>query len=274
MEFTITALNGDSVRVEADNWLSAMGKALGFFDIEAADVSQLVCARTEDGAVQVKDGEAGHGWFVRQVHSAVAATPSARSMKEQWVRHQEKVETFDPNAPRPDIVMPDVTLRPAHDAQTTAERLFDLSLEIGSMSPEQAADAALDIARGGTGAEAACVALGTLDEPSLRVVAARGAGAAKVFGRNILFGEGLLGMCFDLADVIAVQDVDAGTPHVDQLGDDEHPTLSVLCVPLLDDDGTVRGAIQLLNSASRPFLQSDVDLVRSVAKTLANALVT
>ncbi len=31
MEYTITALNGDSVKIESENWMMAMGKSLAFF---------------------------------------------------------------------------------------------------------------------------------------------------------------------------------------------------------------------------------------------------
>lgn len=273
VEFTITALNGDSVRVESDNWLIAMGKALGFFDVEPDAVVRLQCSRAEDGSVEVREEVAGLGWFVRAVEGSVSVSASSRSQKEQWAPihvHKHK-DDFDPSAPAPDLSMPDPTLQP-QDAETIAERLFDLSMEIDAMSEDQAADAALDIARGATAAESAVVALGTLDQPHLRVVAARGTGAARIFGRSVNFGEGLVGMCFDMSDVIVVHDVDAGTPHVDPLGDEGHTSLSVLCVPLVDEDFTARGVIQLLNPASRPFLQSDVDVVQTVAKALAQSL--
>ena len=39
MEFTITALNGYSVKVESENWMTAMGKALAFFDIEISSIA-------------------------------------------------------------------------------------------------------------------------------------------------------------------------------------------------------------------------------------------
>lgn len=274
MEFTITALNGDSVRVESDNWLIAMGKALGFFDVEPDGLGRLQCARVEDGSVSVRDEDGGRGWFVRAVDSGVSVAASARSEKEKWSRieHHRHRDDFDPNAPAPNLAMPAGSSLAPQDAETVAERMFDLSMEIDGMSEEQAADAALDIARGATAAESVSVALGTLDQPHLRVVAARGTGAARIFGRSVNFGEGLMGMCFDMSDVIVVHDVESGTPHVDPLGDEGHASLSVLCVPIVDEDGTARGVLQLLNPASRPFLQSDVDVVRNVAKTLANSL--
>lgn len=270
MEFTVTAKNGDSVRVESDNWMQAVAKSLGFFDVDLDVVPALHCARESADVVRVDVPGTDQAWTVRTSDANVGVQPSDRSSREQWRRAApEPDEVVDPSAPRPDLVMPDVTLR-QDEPKSLGERLFDLSMEIDSLPIEEAADRALRIAATATRAGAGLVALGTLDDPGLQVVAATGPGADQVRERTIGFGEGLVGMCFDMSDVVAVPDVDATTPHVDVFPGEA--VVSALCVPVVDDSESIRGVVQLLNPAARPFVQSDVDAAQLVAKTLARTM--
>lgn len=269
MEFTVTAGNGDSVKVESDSWLQALAKGLGFFDLDVETVDALSCVRESAEAVRVEHPGTQRQWVVKQTDLGVQ--PSERSSREQWVgaRNDPSDVGLDPSAPRPDIVMPDVTLR-QDDPKSLGEKLFDLSMEIDTLSLEDAAAATLRIAMAATRAGAGLVALGTLDDPGLAVVAAAGPGAHELRDRIVGFGEGLVGMCFDMADVIVVPDVDASTPHVDVFPGES--VVAALCVPVTDDNETIRGVVQFLNPAARPFVQSDVDTALLVAKTLARTM--
>jgi putative methionine-R-sulfoxide reductase with GAF domain len=271
VEFTVTAGNGDSVRVESENWMQAVAKSLGFFDVDLDEVAALNCQRESGSAVRIELPGSNLSFVVRQSDTNVGVQPSDRSSRETWQAAQAEPTggDLDPNAPRPELVMPDVTLR-QDEPRSLGERLFDLSMEIDSMPVDEASSRALKIAASATRAGAGLVALGTLDDPGLVVVAATGPGADQVLQRTIGFGEGIVGMCFDMSDVVAVPDVDATTPHVDVFPGES--IVAALCVPVVDDNESIRGVVQLLNPAARPFVQSDVDAAQLVAKTLARTM--
>ncbi len=269
MEFTVTAQNGDSVKVESESWLQAAAKALGFFDLDVDTVDALSCVRESAESVRVEHPGSSRHWVVRL--SDIGVQPSDRSEREAWkpLAAEPTASDIDPAAPRPDIAMPDVTLR-QDDPKSLGERLFDLSMEIDTMSVEEASQATLKITMAATRAGAGLVALGTLDDPGLAVVASFGPNAAEFRDRIVGFGEGLVGMCFDMSGVIAVPDVDASTPHVDVFPGET--VVAVLCVPITDDNESIRGVLQLVNPAARPFVQSDVETAQLVAKTLARTM--
>jgi GAF domain-containing protein len=91
-----------------------------------------------------------------------------------------------------------------------------------------------------------------------------------VLGREVSFGEGLIGMCFDMRGTLLVGDVASDTPHLDQL-EPVPPTVAVLCVPLLEDDEAY-GVIQMINPADRPFTRSHVEVVEQLARVLAQSI--
>jgi hypothetical protein len=271
VEFTVTARNGDSVRVESDNWMQAAAKALGFFDVDIETIDALNCVRESPLAIRLDHPGSQQTWSVSQSETNVPVQPSERSEREKWVgmTAEPTGSELDPSAPRPDIVMPDVTLR-QDEPRSLGERLFDLSMEIDAMSVEEASSATLQIVVAATRAGAGLVALGTLDDAGLTVTAAAGPGADQMRERLVGFGEGLVGMCFDMSDVIVVPDVDSATPHVDVFPGEA--VVAALCVPIVDDNESIRGVVQLLNPAARPFAQSDVEAAQLVAKTLARTM--
>ena len=123
-------------------------------------------------------------------------------------------------------------------------------------------------------AEAGSVARGTLNDPSLCFVAATGPVADQIVGREVGFGEGLIGMCFDVRSTIVVDDVDQETRHLDQIDSETgFNTVAALCVPIFDEQqGLIYGVIQLLNPHGRGFTMMDKEAAELVAQTLATSL--
>lgn len=272
MEYTITALNGDSVKVESENWMTAMGKALAFFDIDIGSIGKLTCSPARDGSVFIEDPTGNRSWMIRQHAPDIAIRVAPRSQLERWdvVRDvpTPRERPVRPFSPPPGIAMPtESSLR----APTIGERAMDLSLEIAATPRERACELALDAVNEYVRADAVSVAIGTLNDPALRIAAARGPVAGSVLGRQVGFGEGLIGMCFDMRGTLLVNDVASDTPHLDQL-EGQAPTLAVLCVPLLDDEGTAYGVVQLINAPDRQFTRAHVEVVELFARTLSHAL--
>jgi GAF domain-containing protein len=133
---------------------------------------------------------------------------------------------------------------------------------------------ALDLLLEFVDAEAGSVARGTLNDPSLKFVAATGPVADQIRGREVGFGEGLVGMCFDVRSTIVVDEVDQDTRHLDQFDHETgFSTVAALCVPIFDEvQGLIYGVIQLLNPHGKGFTMQDKEAAELVAQTLATAL--
>lgn len=269
MEFTITALDGDSVKVESENWLTAMGKALSFFDIDITRLERITCSVGEDGSVLVEDGE--RSWMVRPHDTDILVKVTDKSPRETWTPRQSVVSVTpeaDLGADRPAVQMPESSLK-RDEPRTLAEHLFELTTGLHELTAGEVADRALEAIHAFVRPDGSCVVRGTLDDPTLEVVAARGPHAERWIGRRIGFGEGLVGMAYDMRETLAVPDVTPDTPHVDLV---DAGALSVLCVPLLDDEGGPCGVVQLVNPADRPFTDANTGVAEVVARTLATAL--
>lgn len=278
MEYTITALNGDSVKVESENWMTAMGKALAFFDIDIGSIGRLTCSPARDGSVFIEDPTGNRSWMVRQHAPDIAIRVTPRALAEKW----EPLRDADPSSEEetpPRIVRhpppPPVDMPSAEESslrtQTRSEREFELAAEVAGAARERAGELLLEAIHEYVRADAACVSIGTLQDPALRVAAGRGPLAGSVIGRQVGFGEGLIGMCFDMRGTLLVNDVASDTMHLDQLDRDVR-TLAVMCVPLLDDEGTAQGVVQLINPPERAFTQAHVEVVEAFSRVLASAL--
>lgn len=267
MEFTITALNGDSVKVESENWMTAMGKALAFFDIEISSIGRLTCSPARDGSVFIEDPTGNRSWMIRQVIVDIAVRVTSRSRRERWEAPVEPPSSPKPTGPPPGFEMPtESSLR----AMSLSDRAAELRSELSGATREYASARILEVIREYVRSSAASVAVGTLSDPALKVVAAEGRRSSSLLGRDVAFGEGLIGMCFDMRGTLLVGDVASDTPHLDQL-DPIPPTVAVLCVPVMEDDEAY-GVIQLINPADRAFTRSHVEVVEMLARTLAASL--
>src|SRR5690606_20998232 len=93
--------------------------------------------------------------------------------------------------PPPALHMPESSSLHKHveDKESLAERLFDLGMDLATASTDEACQMALDLVLEYVPAESGCVARGTLDDPALRFVAASGAWADELIGREQPFGD-------------------------------------------------------------------------------------
>lgn len=271
-----TTASGIEVEVEAADWLSAFAMALPKLGVAADDLEKLVFTRNGDGSVDVTRGDTRTVWQVTPPPPQLEIRVSSRSALEEDELPAMEIPTgelgLDGEVVQP-ILVPESSLH-REAPVPLAERLFDLSMDIASAADDEAYEMALDLLTEFVNAEAASVARGTLNDPSLKFVAARGPVADQIIGREVAFGEGLVGMCFDMRSTIVVDDVDQETRHLDQFDKDTgFETLSVLCVPIFDQsEGLIYGVMQLLNPPDRAFRPVDRDAAEAVAESLARAL--
>ncbi len=285
MQFTITAQNGDSVRVSAQNWMLAMGKALPFFSLNLEDAGRVICSPGSDGGVFVEAPGVDRTWMIREIAPAlkiVATSPVAMAEEvASMVPEAPSVSKGDaPAVPPPSLMMPVTSTLQKDDPdeeddeeETLGERLFDLSMDIAGAQPDDACQLSLELLLDFVPAEAASVARGSLNDPHLTFVAATGPVAEDIIGRNVPFGEGLVGLAFDMAGTLVVADVTADGRHMVSLDQDTgFSTMSSLCVPILDSEGSAFGVIQLLNPQGHEFSSEHIEAAETVARTLGMAL--
>jgi hypothetical protein len=291
LEFSITAKNGDSVKIEAANWMAAFGKVLPFFTVDLA--SKLICIPDDAGTVLIETPGTGETWMIRELDPAIRVMASASSERLPSVS-PDAPPSAPPSAPPmaavgltgPALQMPvQSSLQPEvpvaspsehedeEEEETLAERLFDLSFDLTEAEPDEACRLGLNLILEFVPVQAASVARGSLNDSALTFVAATGPVADDIVGRKVKFGAGLIGMCFDMKGTLLTNDVRRDSRHLDSLdAKTGFESQVALCVPLLDDSSESFGVIQLLNPVAGSFQDVDVEAVEAIAKTLAGAL--
>lgn len=303
MQFQIIASSGESVKVDGENWMAAMAKAMAFFDASLEGMAQWTVSPLDGGAVTIDDRFAGMSWTVRPVRSelkVVVAAASRRAGDDEEPpprRRREVEEAYDPNAaPPPMLSMPTTSLgasalpppteprptsptlspAPADDDaffsdESLAERLFDLSMDMAGASKNAACSMALDIILEFVPCDAGSVVRGSLNDVALTFVATHGPVAEDLIGKKLPFGQGIVGLAFDRSMTVIVNDVRDDSRHFTKFdADTGFTTRAVLTVPVRTASASY-GVIQLLNP-SRPFDDRDVEAVEMVALSLAEVL--
>jgi len=159
------------------------------------------------------------------------------------------------------------------EVETLAERLFELSMDLAAAEPDDACQMALELVHEFVHTEAASVARGTINDPALTFVAATGPVGQSILGRTVPFGSGLVGLAFDVGGTLLVNDAGSDSRHLADLDRETgFHTMAALCVPIVTSDNRSFGVIQLLNPPSRKFSQDDVEVVETIARTLATNL--
>jgi hypothetical protein len=291
VEFTITASSGESVSIKSENWMLALGKAMPFFQMDATSMVRWVITPGAEGAVTVEDPVAKRKWTVKPKEMAVkivALGPVRESVADapDWEPRKEEEEPENASPP-PMLTMPmksslapppmpdpppmPAITRKATDAESVAERLFDLSMDIAGAPPEEACQRALALLQEFIPCEASSVARGSVADFHLTIAAATGPVAEQLVGTQVPFGSGYVGLCFDSRIPVQVNGVEGDERHHTDIDENTgFHTRACTCVPVLRGD-EIFGVIQLLNPAS-PFLPEDIDVAAQVAQTLAEAL--
>lgn len=301
MLYLVDASNGESVKVEAPNWMMAMSKAMAFMDIDPESMGRWVCTPGGDGEVRVEDPASARSWKVKPVGATLTVVAAGASAAPEPAA-AAPAESAPPAAPPPALVVPAPALaaRPSFEAAPDApagpaiavpetpapepaslsgdeppfdlaERLFDLSFDIMGEPPTVACERTLGLILSVVPAEAGSVLRGTLNDAELTFAAVAGPVADELLGRTLPFGTGLVGLSFDLGFPILVRDAHRDERHLTSFDQETgFTTRDVLCVPVKNDEGCF-GVIQLLNPPEG-FAPWHVDAVVTVGRTLAAAL--
>src|SRR5262245_11500901 len=64
--------------------MTAMGKALAFFDIEIGTIGKLTCSPARDGSVFIEDPTGMRSWMIRQHARDISVRVTERSRLERW----------------------------------------------------------------------------------------------------------------------------------------------------------------------------------------------
>jgi len=276
VEYQVSATGGASVAVDAEDWLRAFAAALPELGVSLDAMERLVFTQSPDGHVDVSRGGPRPTWHITPPPPSLEIRVSSRSQLEEEELPPMEIPTgelgLDGQVVQP-IFVPESSLQ-REAPESLAERLFDLSMEVAMAEGDEPYEMALDLLLEFVPTEAASVARGTLKDPSLVFVTARGPVADEITGREVAFGEGLVGMCFDVRSTIVVDDVDQDTRHLDQFDEATgFDTVAVMCVPIFDaEQGLIYGVIQLLNPPGRGFRTIDKESAEAVAESLARAL--
>ena len=272
VQYTIRDRDGAEVVTEGTNWLTAFAKAVEQLQVDLRHETRLVCTRHVDGGVTV-DGRVAQQWTVSPAQPDIEVRPSSRSKVEEIELPPVEIPTAELGRAVDKLQMPTSSL--AIEAPVPlAERLFDITADLETASTDEAAAMALDLLMEYVHADAGSVVRGTLNDPCLTFIVARGPVADQIVGRKVAFGEGLVGMCFDLRSTVVVDDVDQETRHLDQFDKSTgFNTVAAWCVPILDESqGLMYGVIQLLNPHGRGFTMADKDAAEATARALASVM--
>jgi len=241
LKFEVKGADGVAIEVEAVDWMMAMVQAIKELKIE---VSGWVCETHAGGIAHVTDPRSGRSWVVTPVG-------------------QTAVEFDD---------LEEITSVVDEPPADLAEKLFDMSMDLSTaQDPHEACRMALDLTLSMVGCEAASVLRGGINDDGLTFVAASGPVAEDLLGKQLRFGQGLVGVAFDLGISVQVNDVrrdDRFLTDVDQ--ETGFQTRSVLCVPVTDDVSFF-GAIELINPPKN-FLPWHIEAVETIARSLATTL--
>lgn len=286
MEFLIRASNGDAMRIDGENWLVAMGRALEFFRDGSYGLGTLTVTPGDDGSVKLDETDPPVGLSTRGRRRSWTVNP-ARAVKVVAVVAKgealpEALDAPEPpekrtptpvpaiSRPPPSIAMP-VKSSLAKEApvpqESLVERLFDLSIDIAGAGVDEACGIAMRLVLDLVPAEAASVA--RTGDQGLVYAAATGPVSDAILGKTVPFGTGLAGQCHELHATLVVNDVSVDRRHLRAFDEDTgFHTKAVLCAAIVDEEGVGHGVIQVLNPRSGTFPPEAVEIVETIARTL------
>lgn len=300
-------VRGDAgeVRVEAGNWLGALGLAIPRLGMSPGALGRLVCSVGPDGAADACDPQTNTRLRIEPIRSEAPPpiampTPQFTMSPPAFDPMRRSIdssmdEVFELEEALPDEVSPDVPTEDGLAALDAArsgagpvsmpewmgdgglddrmELVFDrCAVIVASLDVRSACAAALTVLAELVPADAGAVLVRTRSGNSLRFAAAFGPRAQRVIDTAIPIDQGIAGFCHGFNMGVIVDEVDADQRHYDRVDRASgYRTRSLLAVPIVSDGTQTSGCIELLNSPTR-FAQGDLEVARVVAGALAEWL--
>ena len=223
--------------------------------------------------VQDKDGARSQnsGAVDPEAPRRLGRAPSQALVKPRRRKYRTKVRrslwvpgsTHDDTEPREDRDVAPANL----DRQLAA-----LAGMLGGRTANQACQLALEQAMALVPCEAGSIVRGGANDPALKFVACAGPAAEQMLGQELAFGEGLLGVAFDLGITVVNNDVYAD-PRFERRFDQRtgFRTRTVLCAAVRGNNAFY-GALQLINPRGDRFQPWQVTAAEAVAQALSEVL--
>lgn len=284
MEFEIEASDGTAVRVQSEDWMTALIRGA---DALGTVPTEFSCHRQSPQLVRVEDRRSGLCWMVRalEVEPEPPATfsgrfpvstpkPAAGRLMSPTRRLWRSLRTrplWSPHStPRVDTT-PDGHgfRRPLNLTDSLLERSMDIG---AAQTAVEAAQVCLRFASAWAKAEAGSVLLVDGDE-RLVFWAVHGGAGDLLLGQPIPRGSGLAWAAADSGVSLVIDDVASDPRHYDETDRETgFDTRSLLAVPLRSDE-QLYGVLELINAqVPQGFLAWQVDAVESLASALTRTL--
>ena len=256
--FTIDGTDLDPLDIESDNWMSALGEALGQLGVGDADTAGVEADVQSDGDILVRS--AAGQFTIHEVVETIARIRVGPATRASTAPEGRLDSLFDfPVSTTSPLDAPDPTDSPSYQAR--AESADIILQEITTRCPgifasrtgADAARSALDLLMEYIPAESAAVLY--VEEPAggLLFVAARGPRAAQLIGQRVPSGKGIAGLAVRSGVALTVREAKKDTRHFGEVDQKTgYETRAILSVPIRARGRNV-GCIELLN----PFAGTD-----------------
>lgn len=240
--FTVAVPGRRTLEVPGDNWIVALGKALGN---DAGAIGRLACEVQQNGTVIARDAAAGRTWVVQVMQDVEIEIPPL---------DERDITTLPPEA------VDDLPEDEDPDAQIAR-----------AATDELAAAVALSLAEQMLGIESSAVILAM--SGGLRFVAARGPHARRLTGLRMPPGSGVAGHVMQRGQPVVVADARTDPRHFPEIDTlTGYRTRQMIVVPIRGD-GRVLGVIEVMNRTSGArFENADVARLASLARSLGRRI--
>ncbi len=288
----------NTLRVDADDWPSALKTGLGQTGQAASGIESALCTVRDDGWLQINEATGGRVFFVReletqpaapeqaaQAESQAAAETVSRAESAQHSTDQELEQTRvgvramdQGQSAVGQVVAADHGGEAAAAAPRFEGRLGELETTIFKFATRDGTDVeglashVLDLSLTGVPCEAASVLFTHLNGQDLYFAAARGPKSEKLVGLRIPSDKGIVGFCAGEGVCLGVSDVHKDARFFGRVSKSiGFDTRNILCAPIMAD-GQIYGAIELINKQGGAFNKNDLSLLSFVGFQLASQL--
>ncbi|MCB9793850.1 MAG: GAF domain-containing protein [Alphaproteobacteria bacterium] len=275
------------VKVEALNWIVAMGQGLERLGFTAA-IERLACEMLPNGTIIARDVQSGTGFVIkpeaaagRQVAAEAAKAAERGEESEDSVLISRPADSLEgvtvESGSLSNVValnqLPDLTDLSAEDV---SEQVQAMAGELEAVTDAETAliawERALEIGQRITGAEA-CAAVQLTSNNMLIFVAVRGGLGERLKAARLPQRTGFVGFCVDRVVGFIVEDAARDPRHYTRMDRElDFVTRDALVVPVTYES-TLFGCVELLNAAQPAgFRGEHLEAMEVVAYTLGERL--